>query len=153
MVAAAADEERSGSDTAVRILANANKQPYVDLYWSNLYDEGVQRVAKTLQRDQSITGVGLGMNYISPMGAQAVSVCLMVNRTLRQMHLPNNHFGDKGTIAIAGALTENDVLEEIDLRDCMVRWFAMREVANLCPFDPKSMVVRIFWHCLCVGRN
>jgi hypothetical protein len=84
-------------------------------YISLAGDDGAAALAKALQVDASLTGIGLSENNIGDAGATGLAKALQGNTSLQHLYLAGNTIGDKGATALAEALRCNTSLQRLYL--------------------------------------
>lgn len=90
----------------------------LELYGNRIHDFGAVALAKGLQRNPTLTHLGLAENLIGDDGAVALAGMLSSNSSLRTLDLCGGQgqvIRDKGALAFAEALRSNAALEGLEL--------------------------------------
>ena len=70
----------------------------------------------------------LGVAIVITTGAISISQALMVNKTLLELHMAFNRFGDDGITTLAGSLS-NSSIALLDVRQCGISVVGVRSLA------------------------
>ena len=79
-------------------------------------DTEVIKIAKALEKNNTLTTLNLPQNNISNIGATALAKALKINNTLTTLNLQQNDIGDEGVFALAEALKTNNTLTTLNLQ-------------------------------------
>ena len=77
--------------------------------------EDAAEIATLLEKNTTLTELGLANNNIGPDDAAKIANALEKSTTLKHLDLSNNNIGDQGTAKIASVLGKNSSLETLDL--------------------------------------
>jgi|GEM_PF-2580360 len=77
--------------------------------------KGLKAIAESLKFNHSLIELSLVLCSINNLSIEAIGNMLLVNTSLRNLHLQSNQIGKRGAELIAEALEKNNFLEEIAL--------------------------------------
>lgn len=98
-------------------------------------DEGAAHLAAAL-RTSKLQHLGLEMNDVSKLGAEALSYALSFGGChLAWLRLQHNPIGDDGVAALARSIYSNRTLTKLQLRDVQVRERGVAELAKAIPHN------------------
>ena len=81
-----------------------------------LGDKGLQSISKSLKKNTSLTVLSVGKCNISDTGVASLAEALKVNTTLKRLNIDDNDaITDSGLRCLAGVLSRNSDLEELDI--------------------------------------
>ena len=89
----------------------------LDLTGKRIGDVGARALAASLEKNTTLTDLGLDDTEIGDDGAKALAASLEKNTTLEVLDLYGNNIGDDGARALAASLEKNTTLEVLDLDD------------------------------------
>ena len=87
----------------------------LDLTGKRIGDVGARALAASLEKNTTLTDLGLDDNEIGDDGAKALAASLEKNTTLEVLDLDDNEIGDDGARALAASLEKNTTLMTLDL--------------------------------------
>lgn len=82
----------------------------LDLYATQIGDNGVTAIAKGLYSNAALKNLNLGANQIGDLCGIDIGIALYINSTLTVLNLTNNKIQCNGAVTIAAALCTNDTL-------------------------------------------
>ena len=83
---------------------------------NSLYAEGVDRVARALKDNETVSYLDLAQNMIEREGAGHIAACLETNKSLTNIDLSTNGIDDLGAERVVHSLKENKTLKHLDIR-------------------------------------
>ncbi|KAI8930191.1 hypothetical protein BC831DRAFT_547078 [Entophlyctis helioformis] len=113
-----------------------------------LGDDGCILIANALKTNATVTHLDLRGNSIRADGAMALGQMLKVNSTLKSLNLEWNCIGiwEAGIRAIADALSINQTLEELDVRNNKIGPQAIQNVALCLKHNTKLRKLDLRWN-------
>ena len=87
----------------------------LDLTGKRIGDVGARALAASLEKNTTLSDLGLDANEIGDDGARALAASLEKNTTLVVLDLYGNKIGDDGARALAASLERNTTLTTLDL--------------------------------------
>ena len=105
----------------IKLLTNCLKEDHhllqLDLCNHNINITGAKLIANAIQNNIAIVIMRLDIscNALSDEGAAAISDCLKINHSLKELNLSNNKITSIGAIRIANAMQVNKMLSTLDI--------------------------------------
>ena len=101
----------TGASHLAAMLTVNNTLQYLDLSNCSISDIGVQHLSRELQGNDSIIELVLSYNEaITDTGAVALSEMLLVNKSLKRLHLLGTSVGEEGAAALQESMQQNDTV-------------------------------------------
>ena len=113
-----------------KALCNNTSLKKLDISGNKLGMEGSVAQAKMLSCNKSLTELYLRLCNIPEAGLREIARGLLQNTSLKKLDISGNKPGMEGSVALAGMLSCNKPLTELNLRSCDIPEGGLREIAR-----------------------
>jgi len=134
-------------------LVNARSVEHINLAKNDLggftSKLGTSALSKFLQRRSSVKVLDLSHNELQEYDMELLANALSLNRTVTQLNLTGNPFGDSGLEHLAGVIKhrvgapQNTSIKDLDVRDCNITHFGGRMLTESVAATPIARWQRI----------
>jgi hypothetical protein len=138
------DKDEIQYDTFSEGLAKKITQPHAKIEVSEMADEEIEKLAKALADNTSVTSLGMHLcnGHMTEKGVKALADMLKSNTTLTDFYFDNDKISPPAQYLLKYAFVINSTLTKIELDETLPKNFAMvlryqveknKRIAQICP--------------------